>query len=109
MSVSARNGSDATPSTAMTSHQRRSRMPMRANGMTVGLRTANAAGHHQIVPSPTAAVAQMTGLPKTNLAGEYGQARHSAMATQAHGPGRCRHTTQAMTAAGMIVHSHGPR
>ena len=31
------------------------------------------------------------------------------MATQAHGPGRCRHTTQAMTTAGMIVHSHGPR
>ena len=54
----------------MTSHQRRSRIPISANGMTVGLRTANAAGHHQIVPSATAAVAQMTGLPKTNLAGE---------------------------------------
>ena len=72
MSVSARNGSEATASSAMTSHQRRSRIPISANGMTVGLRTANAAGHHQIVPSATAAVAQMTGLPKTNLAGEYG-------------------------------------
>ena len=92
----------------MTSHQRRSRMPIRANGMTVGLSTASADGQHQIVPSATAAVAQMTGFPNTNLAGEYGHAMQAAMATQAHGAGRCRQTTQAMISAGMIDHSHGP-
>src|SRR5689334_17136633 len=93
----------------VTSHHRRSRMPISANGMIVGLMTASADGHHHNVPRATAAVHQITGLPNTNLAGEYGQARHSAMPTQVHGPGRWRQTTLAMIAAGISVQSHGPR
>src|SRR5690349_8685148 len=100
---------EATPSATMTSHQRRSRIPISANGMIVGLITARPDGHHQRVPSATAAVHQITGLPNTNLAGEYGQARQSATPTHVHGPGRWHQMTAAMIAAGISVHSQGPR